>query len=250
MGMQTMVIIETGVAALLFSATFLWGNRVRPLRRIFKNPHSIISFGAGMSAAYVFIHLMPELHEARRAFVESVSITLRYEGMAIYYLSLVGFLVFYGLDHLRDRLHETTEVSKVGEVDLAFKLQIGGFAAYVWLMAYLLVHHLGEASVSTPLYAVAIIFHFLAVDHTMRKEHGAAYERIGRFVLAGAAIIGWGVGQLFALPHHILALLVAFISGAIIMNSTVMELASEDDSRYLPFVAGGIIYGLVLLPLG
>jgi len=34
------------------------------------------------------------------------------------------------------------------------------------------------------------------------------------------------------------------------MTSTVMELSLGEDSRYLPFVSGGIIYGLILLPLG
>jgi hypothetical protein len=51
------------------------------------------------------------------------------------------------------------------------------------------------------------------------------------------------------MPNHIVALLLAFISGAIIMNSTIMELPSEKDGRFLPFVLGGIIYGLILLPL-
>jgi hypothetical protein len=239
-------IIETGFAALLFAATFLVGKKIKPLRVFIKNPRSIISFGAGMSSAYVFMHLMPELHEARSTFVESVSMTLRFEGMAIYFLSLVGFLVFYGLDHLRNRLDETTQA---GEVGLAFKVQVGGFAAYVWLMSYLLIHHLGTAPVSTAMYAIAIAFHFLALDHTLRNEHGETYLRIGQFALAAAAIVGWTSGLLFALPHHVLALLVAFVSGAIIMNSTMMELSGGKEARYLPFLSGGIIYGLILLPL-
>jgi hypothetical protein len=249
MDIPTTVIIETGVAALLFAVTFLWGDILALWRRHFKNPHAVISFGAGMSSAYVFMHLMPELHEARSAFVESVSMELRYEGMAIYYFSLLGFLLFYGLDHLRVRLGENTEV---GEVGLAFKVQIGGFAAYVWLMSYLLLHSLGSAPLSsyTAMYAVAMTFHFLALENTLRAEHGAAYHQIGKFVLAGAALIGWGTGMLFTVPQHILALLVAFISGAIIMNSTVMELGRGEESRFLPLVAGGIIYGLILLPLG
>lgn len=240
-------IVGTGVAAILFAAAFLFGHHVALLRRLLKNPHSLISFGSGMSAAYVFVHLMPELHEARRAFVESVSMTLRYEGMAIYYLSLLGFLVFYGLDRLRQCPHES---DSPGQINLAFKLQIGGFSVYVWLMSYLLLHHLGDASISIPLYAAAITFHFLALDRTLHFEHGLAYERFGRFVFAGSAIMGWGTGVLITLPHHILALLVAFISGAIIMNSTVMELASEENAKFIPFLAGGIIYGLILLPLG
>ena len=68
--------------------------------------------------------------------------------------------------------------------------------------------------------------------------------------LAAASIAGWGVGLLVALPAYVLALLVAFISGAIIMNNTVMELPSERDGRFVPFMVGGLLYGLILLPLG
>jgi hypothetical protein len=245
--METAMMVETGAAALLFAAAFLVGGRVHPFRALIRDRRSIISFGAGMSAAYVFVHVMPELHAARQAFAESVSVTLRYEGMAIYFLALVGFLVFYGLDHLRAHLRETVEAEQAGT---SFKLHIGGFAAYVWLMAYLLVHNLEETPVSITLYTAAIIFHFLALDHELRNEHGAAYQRTGRFILAGMVMLGWGVGLLFALPNHVLALLVSFISGAIIMNSLIMELPSEKDGRFFPFMTGGLVYGLILMPLG
>ncbi len=43
-----------------------------------------------------------------------------------------------------------------------------------------------------------------------------------------------------ALPVLVLALLVAFISGSIIMNSLITELPSEKDGRFLPFLAGGL----------
>jgi hypothetical protein len=200
-----------------------------------------------MSAAYVFVHLLPELSKVRHHFVESVEAPLRFEGMAIYFLALVGFLVFYGLDHLRAHLRESPEAARFG---LSFKLHIGGFSAYVSLVAYLLVHNLEETAISTALYAVAIAFHFLAVEHALRREHGPAYACCGRFVLAAMSMLGWLAGLAFALPPYVLALLVAFLSGAIIMNSLIMELPSEKDGRFLPFVAGGVAYGLLLLPLG
>ena len=64
------------------------------------------------------------------------------------------------------------------------------------------------------------------------------------------SVLGWAVGLLVPLPHHVLALLVAFISGSIIMNSLITELPSEKDGRFLPFMSGGIVYGLILFPLG
>ncbi|OGU23220.1 MAG: hypothetical protein A2580_09075 [Hydrogenophilales bacterium RIFOXYD1_FULL_62_11] len=240
-------IYETGAAALVFAATFLVGGRVHPFRSLIRDRRSILSFGAGMSAAYVFVHVMPELHDARRAFVESIFTALRYEGMAIYFIALLGFLLFYGLEHQSNRLRGSGAEGATGP---AFKLDISGFAAYVWLMAYLLVNHFGNSLVSIELYAIALTFHFLSLDHSLRHEHGDAYERVGRFVLAGMALLGWGMGQLFALPGHILALLVAFISGAIIVNALIMELPAGKDGRFLPFMAGGLVYGLILLPLG
>jgi hypothetical protein len=241
-------IVESGAAALLFAAIFLFGGHVHPLRAVARDDRSLVSFAAGASVAYVFVYAIPELHDARRIFATSVSISLRYEGMAIFLIALVGFLVFYGLDHFRAQLRRRP--TAVGQDDLAYRLHIGGFAVYVWLMAYLLVNSLDETPGSTALYTVAIAGHFLALDHSLLNEHRAAYERTGRFTLAGMSVLGWGVGLLFALPRYGLALLVAFISGAIIMNSTIMELPSEKDGRFLAFMAGGVVYGLILLPLG
>ena len=244
---ETGALVETGAAALLFAATFLAGGRVHPLRALIQDRRSIISFGAGMSAAYVFVHLMPELHGVRGAFAESVSVHLPFEGMAVYFVALIGFLAFYGLDHLRARLREVAETERQ---HLAFRLHVSGFAAYIWLVAYLLVNNFEETRISTGLYAVAMAAHFLTIDHSLRHEHGAAYERSGRWMLAGVSLLGWGMGLWLPLPHHVVALLMAFISGAIIMNSTVMELPSEKDGRFLPFMAGGLTYCLLLLPLG
>ncbi len=245
--MQTELDLESCAAALLFCATFLLVGRLQPFRWLARDERSIVSFGAGVATAYVFVHVMPELNSARHAFAESSSLSLRYEGMAIFYVALIGFLMFYGLDHLRKCLHTAGETEHVGA---AFKISIGGFAAYVGLMAYLLVHNLEDTPRSVALFAFAIAVHFLGVDHALRTEYGAAYERIGRFVLAAMSLIGWGVGTLVTLPRAVLALLIAFISGAVIMNSSITELPTESKGRFMPFMYGGLAYGLILLPLG
>jgi hypothetical protein len=237
---------ETGLAALLFAVTFLTAGRVHLLRALGMNHRRVISFSAGMSSAYVFVHLMPELHGARTALAESTPVELWYEGMGVYYLALVGFLSFYGLDHLRasrrsggERYHE----------EQAYRIHVGGFAAYVALVSYLLVHNLEETPSSIVAFALAMTAHFLTVAHSLQEEHGEMFERRGRFVLAGMVAAGWGAALLFALSTHVLALLVSFVSGAVIMNSAVMELPSEKNGRFLPFMAGGLIYGALLLPL-
>jgi hypothetical protein len=240
-------LIGTGATALLLAASFLWGGRIRPLRVLGFDRRSMISFAAGMSAAYVFVHVMPEMHAARQAFAESVSIVLRYEGMAIYFAALVGFLAFYGLDHLRASRRDG---AKEEGVEAGLGVHVGGFAVYVALVGYLLVRNLEDTSVSTALYGTAFFFHFLTIDHSLREEYGQAYERTGRFLLAVMVLLGWGVGLWLALPPYAVALLLAFVSGAIILNSAVMELPADKDGRFIPFMVGGLVYGLILLPLG
>lgn len=240
--------VVTGAAMLLYAAVFLAGDLLHPLQLFARDRRSAISVGAGISVAYVFVHLLPELHLARRDLVEAVAAPLPYEGAAIYFLALVGFLLFYGLDHLRERLSDPAEDE--GYAGLSFKLHIGGFAAYVGLMAYLLVQDTQDSLALTALYAVTIAVHFLGVDHSLREEHGLTYQRIGRFVLAGACLFGWGLGLLVTLPAIVPALLVAFIAGAIIVNSAIMELPSDKDGRFVPFLTGGLVYGALLLLVG
>jgi hypothetical protein len=239
--------IESGAAALLFCAIFLMSGTLRPMRWLLRKERTAVSFGAGLAIAYVFVHVMPELNSARHAFAESASLPMRYEGMSIFYVSLLGFLMFYGLDHLRKRLHQDSAKEQVGK---AFIFSITGFAAYVGLMAYLLVHNLEDTPRSVALFAVAIAVHFVGLDRALHEEYGAVYERIGRFVLAAMSLLGWGVGALVTVPRSILALMVAFISGAVILNSSITELPSESNGRFLPFMLGGLAYGLILLPLG
>jgi hypothetical protein len=236
----------------LLALTILFGGRVHPLKVFGLDRRGMVSFSAGMSAAYVFVHLMPELHAARSVFGESLQPSLPYKGMAIYFLALVGFLVFYGLEHLRAHLSKEVDGEAGGDegAGIDYRLHIGGFAAYFGLVGYLLVRNLEETPTSTALFAVAMAFHFLTIDHALRDEHGEAYERHGRWLLAAMVIAGWCAGALVALPVYGLALLVAFLSGAIIMNSSVMELPNDKDGRFLPFVLGGLVYGLILLPLG
>ena len=204
--MQIVDLIETGTAALLWVVVFLVGSEFYLFRMPNVGQNRILSFGAGMSVAYVFVHMIPELHEVRGSFVESVSQHLPLDGMVVYFFALVGFLSFYILDQIGRRLRSRRGGT---ETNLAFRLHIGGFAVYIFLMAYLLVDSLNENRESTALYALAISVHFLSVAQEMRGEPGSSYQRMGRFVLAGMCVLGWAIGLAYELPH----LPVAAISG-------------------------------------
>ncbi|MBB6055117.1 hypothetical protein HNR75_000999 [Tolumonas osonensis] len=238
--------IETAVIVLLLTATFLAGEYVHPFKQLVHDNRSLVSFGSGMAVAYVFMQIMPELQTVRSLFVASAPVPLWFEGKVIYLLALLGFLLFYGLNNLS---HSVSETGYSKQERWKLQLHIGSLAAYVWLIGYMLVQRLDPED-SLVLYAMATIFHFLAISHELPEKYGVLYGLRERFILAGMCMLGWAAGQLFALPHMVLALMVAFISGGIIINSIIMELPKEKDGRFLPFVAGGVCYALILLPLG
>lgn len=245
--MEATNLLETGLAALLLAAAFVVGERTRILGRLLA-PRSVTSFGGGMAAAYGFLHVMPELHGARHAFTETTAMALPYQGKAVYYLALIGFLTFYGFKHFHASQLKNTADGEPSRLD--FQVQIGGFAAYAWLIGYLLLRGLEAHHAAIGLYAIAMGFHCLAINRELSAEYGNDYRRRGRFILAGMALAGWASGALLALPASLAPLLLAFLSGAVIMNSLILELPTEKEGRFWPFLSGGLLYGLMLLPLG
>lgn len=240
--------LVTGAAALLFALVFLFGDRIHLLRSMGVDARTVASFGAGVAVAYAFVQVMPELDAARgslRTAAEAAD-ALLYDGMGVYFFALAGFLVFYGLENL----HRSARGERGAGPQGAFRLHIAGFAAYVWLVSYQLVAYPRETRASITLYAVAMLFHFIGVDRMLREQHGDRYDRVGRYVLASVSPLGWAAGLLVAVPAGMLALSVGFVSGAVIVNSAIMELPSDTDGRFLPFLVGGLAYGLFLLPLG
>ena len=66
--------------------------------------------------------------------------------------------------------------------------------------------------------------HFIGVDHSLRRERGATYMRVGRFVLAAAALAGWSVAMMTEVSQTAIITSLALVSGGVVMNSMVMEL--------------------------
>jgi len=117
---------------------------------------------------------------------------------------------------------------------------------YNAIIGYLLLRvELRELS-ALALYTLALGVHFVVNDFGLREHHKDAYERIGRWVIATAVLIGWLVGVTADLPERAIALVVAFIAGGVILNSSREELPSECRARLMPFVAGALLYTVLL----
>jgi hypothetical protein len=238
--------IDTFVATLLFAMIFIFGWRLHRTR----TPRAVLSLGAGATASYVFVRMLPELGEAQTAFVTaSAGRALPAPELRVYTAALLGFILFYGLENLVAWSRERPE-SDAGGRDWSspvFLLHVGGFAVYAWLVTYLMVRGISDTPLPIALYAIAMGLHFLGVDHSLQREHGAAYLQVGRFVLAGAAFAGWAVAMMSPISASAIITSLALISGGVVMNSMVMELPKEKDGRFWPFVTGAVAYTALLL---
>jgi len=151
----------------------------------------VISAAAGVSIAYVFMRMLPELNEAGRTFVDATAHrNLPFPELRIYTSALLGFILFYGLEHLVkwSRVTGRKNAPGYGGGDPVFLLHIGGFAMYAWLVAYLIVRSISDRPLPILLYALAMGLHFLSVDHSLGREHGDLYSRPGRQILAGGVL--------------------------------------------------------------
>ena len=92
-------LLPTLGVALLFAAIFLFGGRAATaLGRIIHR--RFLSFAAGVSVAYTFVHVLPALHAIREFQTRSLSKSMVFPEHGVYLWTMVGFLVFFGLEKL------------------------------------------------------------------------------------------------------------------------------------------------------
>ena len=237
--------IESLPGALVLAVIFLGGGAVHAA-----SPRVALSVGAGVSTAYVFIYMLPELSEASTAFVTATAgWALPVPRLRVYGSALVGFLVFYGLENMVTWSGggKTREANGRESVSPVVVVHIGGFAAYAWLVSYLMVRGITNEPVPMVLYTFAMGLHFLGIDHSLRREHGPTYDHVGRFVLAAAVLSGWLVAVVTEVTQPVVITGLGLVSGGVVMNSMVMELPGEQDGRFWAFALGAIGYAGLLV---
>jgi len=240
----------TLAAVAVFAAAFILGGKFhRPgnIRR-----RSFLSFSAGTAVAYIFVHLRPELEMARDVFLKETagSGSILFAAYSINLAVMIGFIVFYGLEKFVIGSREIPGARKIdeeGTTRMSFRINVGVFAVYAFLVGFLLVDNLEETIVPIFFYTLAMGLHFLTVGHGLHKEYGALYDRIGAYILAASTVVGWGIALWMDLPKPIVALLLGFIAGGVMVNAIIMELPTEKEGRFFPFFLGAVSYTAILM---
>ncbi|MFP8958132.1 hypothetical protein ACLI4Y_15525 [Natrialbaceae archaeon A-CW3] len=205
-----------------------------------------LSAAAGVSIVYVLIYILPKLAHEHAQVTDTVS----GGGRLIYVLVFCGLAGFFGLERIA-RVTKTRRPT-IGPNwitrDPVFWIHIAVFAAYNGVIGYVLVS--GELLEDPIPFAIAMGLHLFGIDEGLRNHHNDVYHRFGRWVLAGALLVG-AVGVFVStLGTSTQIWLLALLSGGILFNAIKEELPADRESSFWAFVVGaGLFAGIVALLL-
>ncbi len=238
------------VAALVLACVHVVAGKLRFFDGV---PRSrLLSAFGGVSAAYVFVHLLPELAEGQKTIEGAAGAAppkaIDFLEHHVYLVALIGLAIFYGVERhtqaSRGRRRDATGDDRSG--DDAFWLSIGSFAVYNAVIGYLLLRGELEELHQLVVYTVALGVHFVVNDFGLREHHKDAYDRTGRWIISAAVLVGWAVGAATDVPERAIAVVLAFVAGGIILNVLKEELPSERQARFLPFASGAALFTVLL----
>ncbi|MBE9061197.1 hypothetical protein [cf. Phormidesmis sp. LEGE 11477] len=246
--MHSSDVVLAGLSALFLALIHVVASRFKFLKR---SPRSRwLSFGSGVSVAYVFVHVLPDLSEAQSEFQESTTALSAIEHH-VYVLALLGMIAFYGLERAaKVSRHRSRQEGDGDETQPGvFWLHMVSFGLYNALIGYLLMHREEPSLIGLWLYVIAMALHFLVNDYSLWEDHKRPYSRVGKWILAAAVICGWVIGTQTEIDEAITAVLFAFLAGGIILNILKEELPQERESRFWTFAIGAVGYSGLLLVL-
>jgi len=197
-----------------------------------------LSASAGISVAYVFIHILPELAEAQAFYLQvRPDRPLLWFKEQIFLVALLGLLAMYGLDKIA--------LTRADVESSRFWLHASSFALYNALLGFFVATRTEARGLV--LTTVAFAAHLLVTDRGLMREYGTRYDQEGRIVFSAALFAGWAGGVWAPVPQLVVAMLFAFLAGGILLNALKEELPSQREGRLAPFFVGTMSYTLLQL---
>lgn len=211
-----------------------------------------LSLAGGVSVTYIFFHLLPELGEFQHK-LEEKELAISFLRHPVYLVALFSLCLFYGLERAaklsKSSQREAPEGREKEEEWSSgiFWIHICSFTIYNALIGYLLVHREDGKASSLFLFVLAMAFHFMVNDYGLVDHYRKGYIHKGRWIITAAILAGWGVGALTTISETLLAVLMAFVGGGIILNVLKEELPEERKSNFWAFLTGVVTYTLLLI---
>ncbi len=235
----TTTVWVTGLLAFFLAGTHQWAGRLRFFDVV---PRSgWLSAAGGVSTAYVFVHILPELGRSQFHLTQALSPAPWFVAVEhhIFFISLLGLVFFYGLERAA-RLSPSDDGARV------FWLHLVSFALYNVIIGFFLLQRAQQGWTTLGFFSFAMGLHFIVNDSGLRHHYPRLYHRYGCWILSAAILVGWMISLVYVVHPALVSVLFALLAGGIILNVLKEELPDERDGRFLAFSAGALIYGVLL----
>lgn len=190
-----------------------------------------VSFVAGISITYIFLHLMPKVYEG---------ISSLYE--ALFLFILAGFACFHLIEK---HIYQHSSKEK-----LHMKLKEGHsamFFLYHFAIGILLVQLLSISVVGGILFFIPVLFHTAVSSASLKGIHVSIRERILiKAVLSLSTLFGVILVYFFAVPPHVLYALLGFIMGSMLYVVIRDSMPRETGGKAVYFVMGIVVYAVII----
>lgn len=194
-----------------------------------------LSLCGGVAIAYVFVYILPTLHREQNQLGGESALDAE-----LYAMGLFGLLVYFTIYKLADTQRTAKEESRF------YFVEVGFFAAYTFMVTYI-VFSSEVATIEAAFYGLAIGLHFVGISYNLWLENQWLHMRYGRFVLAGATLLGIVIGSNGPPTNLYVDAMIAFTSGAMIFNVISKEMPAERNTHLYTFLGSSSLYAAVII---
>lgn len=237
--------IHALIVSILLASLHIFVPRLRRLR--FLPDHCMASFGGGVAVSYVFLHLLPELADSHEMMGKILTQTFGENPLTklgIFLISLIGFHIYFGLEMLA----RSSQKKKEETANFVFFLHLFFMCVINMIITYSLPLQFSTGISFGILYTVAMALHFFLIDRGLEENYPHRYDHRGRYILAGAVLLGWVLSWFTKAENSLIAsLLSAFLAGSLLFNVFHNELSLKRDSSFKWFSISLIGYGSILI---
>jgi hypothetical protein len=244
-------VILAVISALIFSVINLFSFRIR--RYVGKNKNRILSLFSGITAAFVFLDLLPSLQQSSQNLAilsNPEEAVLIYED-AIFLVVFLGFLLFFSLECIAigGFKHPKSESDKKQSTNTTvYYLHFASLIFLQFIISFSMLFEYQYSLIGGVLFTFAVSLHLLASDNALEETYPNRHGRNGRYLATVIPLLG--VVLSISFPEKILeaSVLLAFISGAILYQSIRSEIPTvHRKSSLLLFLVGAFLYGAILI---
>jgi hypothetical protein len=238
------------ISAFVFSIINLFSFRIRSYAGI--NKHRLLSLFSGITAAFVFLDLLPSLQQSNQnlAILINSEAVIVYED-AIFLVVFFGFLLFFSLECIAiGRLKRAKGASDKKQSDntTVYFVHYASSIFLQFIISFSLLFEYQYSIVGGVLFTFAVSLHLVASDNALEETYPKLHGSNGRYFATIIPLLGVILSLVF--PERMLevSVLLAFVSGAILYQSIRSEIPTVNQKSSLAlFLAGALFYAAILI---